>query len=391
MERRKFLRAAPPVLFTAGLAGCSDSQNSQAGQDSSTQEEPDEGTDDNTADESNSEENYWPPPRNTIDNILPTAPGDSVDTLSRIWGSGIGRVTDVDLSYTNNAGAQGMLAYNDVSEAEANGGTMGTVVYNALIPSEMGRETARYTSSEFIHLKTLYQRIRGVQLNPRTTHVDSHFDTTWDEFVENAPYQLGASGVHHLMTHRFIEEFEPRLEEGDIESVNFNSGSEVRAAVRRDDIDGYTGGFASNLSPDRVDAYKMQFAVIDSRYPSTVDRVRQTTNPDTGETVGDNAVLLENTSYPEDGVQNVVDATIDAVAFVLPPETPDEVVTQLDEGFQTLYEEQEDRLMQEIDDAFGDTLTMYYEGSMEETQNFASDKIETLQEYDEIIGDIFAE
>ena len=388
MERRTFLRAAPPVLFTAGIAGCSGSQDNSAPQGTQNQDGNQGST---TEPSSGSEQNYWPPPRNTIDNVLPTEPGDSVDTLSRIWGSGIGRVTEADMSYTNNAGAQGMLAYNEVYEAEPNGGTMGTVVYNALIPSEMGRDTARYNSAEFVHLKTLYQRIRSIQLNPRTTHVNDHFDTTWDEFVENAPYKIGASGVHHLMTHRFIEEFEPRLKEGDIESVNFNSGSEVRAAVRRDDLDGYMGGFASNLSPDRVDAYKMQFAVIDGRYSKTVDRVRNTVNPDTGEPVGDNAVLLENTSYPTDGVQKLVDATIDAVAFVLPPETPDEITNKLNEGFKTLYEEQEDRLKQEIDDAFGDTLTMYYEGSMEETTNFAQSKIETLQQYEDIMNQIFAE
>ncbi|WP_418280340.1 hypothetical protein [Halorubrum sp. DTA98] len=315
--------------------------------------------------------------------ILPTDVGDSVDDLGRIWGSYLEDELDVNFSYTNNAGAGGLLANNSTWSADGDGSVIGVAVYNTLVPNGIARDAANYESNEFHHVKALYHRIRACQLSPETTHVEDHFDTDWDEFVANAPYTIGDSGVHHALTHHFIAEFADDLDHDDIQSVRFGSGSDVRAAVQRGDLDGYMGGFMSNLSPDRQEIYRTQWGVTDERYPSMMDMVQG---------YSDDSVTLGEIGYPQDALEQLVDVTIDAVGFMLPPDTPDEIVQRFDDAFNNIYEERSDEVFEDIQTRFGeDADLMYHEGSMEEITQFVEDKVNILNEYEDVLHEIFDE
>lgn len=365
-----------PVALTAGIAGCSSGQSDSDGATTANGETT---TTEDSGGETN--EGYWPPPRNVVDTIVPVDVGTTTDTITRIWANALEESLDINTTYTNQPGSSGLLAYNSLYKTEPDGGTAGTVVFNSLIPNQIGKpEVAKYDAKEFIPLKIFYERIRGVQLNPDTTPVDDHFQMTWDDFVENAPYKLAGTGVHQSLTQYLLTASDDRLDESDIENVTFDSGSAARAAIKRGDLDGYTGSFASNFAPDRQEVYKTQFAIVDDRYPSTVERVKAK-HPD--------ATTLQETGFPEDGIQRIVDMTRDAVAHALPPGTPDEVVKKLDEGYQTLYEEHSESIKETVKDTYDDVDTMYYEGSQEETAKFAQNKYDLFMENKELVKQLF--
>lgn len=380
MERRKFLRMTP-VALTAGFAGCGGSGDGGTGEGSTATDSPTSSNGTPTDGSGESNEGYWPPPRNTVDTIVPVDVGTTTDTITRIWANALEESLDISASYTNQPGSSGLLAYNSLAKAEPNGGTAGTVVFNSLIPNQIGKpDVAKYDASEFIPLKIFYERIRGVQLNPDTTPVDDHFDMTWDDFVENAPYKLAGTGIHQTLTQYLLTANEPRLDESDIENVTFDSGSSARAAIKRGDLDGYTGSFASNFASDRAKIYKTQFAVVDDRYSNTVERVKAK---------HEEATTLQESGFPEDGLHQIVDMTRDAVAHALPPDTPDEIVQKLDEGYQTLYEEHSDSIKKKVKDTYDDVDTMYYEGSQEETAKFAQRKYKLFMDNKELVKELF--
>jgi tripartite-type tricarboxylate transporter receptor subunit TctC len=376
MERRKFLKTVPAGVATAAIAGCSENQTENSGGtgdggDGGDSEDAGNGGD---TDSGASEEDAVWPPGNRVEAIIPFAPGGSEETLTRIWGSGLERIWrdegyDLDHIVTNRPAAEGMLAYNDVYDAQPDGGVYGTCTYNEAIPFQMFRDATSYDVSDYVHIKTMYRRIRGIQISPHSTSVEDHFDWDWDTFVEKIPdLQIGTAGVWQVMLGYFIAEQEDRLDHDDIDMVQFGSGSDVRAAVMREDIDGYFGGFASNRAGERTDIYKTQLAIVDDRYPDVLDNVME---------LDDEAVTIQDTTFAGN-YEKVVDMTQDAVSFTLPPETPEEVVEAYDSAYNRLYEEQEDRIRAEIEEAFGDATILYHEGSHESAEEFASTKYENL-------------
>lgn len=372
MDRRKFLVTGGTGLGIA-LAGCSGNDDDNGGDGGNGN--GDGGNGDGGS--GNGTEADWPPARGIVDVISPSEPGDTRYVLPSLWASPMANAYpgDIDVTVTPTPGAGGILAANQAWDANTDGGTL---LMHALVPmviSQMTEDAARYQTDDFVTLSFLQQKARGIQVSQHSTDVEDHWDWDWDTFVNKVldeNLRFGATALTQFLLRNFIEHYEPRLEPGDIEMVGFDGGGDARAAIQRGQLDGYFGGFGPNYPRD--DFYKTMFVFTDDRYSDHVENVRS---------VDENAVVIGDTTFPDDGVENTVDATMDAECFHLPPGTSDGIIEIHEDAVREAG--QSETLQQDIQSSLGALELNFSQVVGQEARDFAASKVQTLEDNEDLI------
>jgi tripartite-type tricarboxylate transporter receptor subunit TctC len=362
MKRRKYLKLGG-LASVAGVAGCTSGIGG----------------------EQEASEGQWPPPRNTVDFVAPSEPGDTRYAINSAWASTTSKYFpgDVETTVTPMPGAGGLLATNTTYRDAPDGGTNLTMGKVPMGVFYMKSDQAQFDPREFIQFVSYQRKARAIQINHRTTDVEDHWDWDYDTIVEELPdLTMGAVAITHDVVKNFWEEFEPRLNQGDIELVRFPSGGEARAAIQRGELDGYFGAFGPNYP--RSDSYKMQLVYVTDDYPTHVDAVKNVTN---NQTPDKEPLLIHETDMPEDGARVTTDVSLDTTFGQLPPETSQEIVDIYAETFQKASDDQETK------DAIGSTLgapEINFSGIVEpeEFEEGINNVISLYEEYEDLLPEI---
>lgn len=272
--------------------------------------------------------------------MVDTDPGGLIDILARIWFNEMESQDaypgDITTTVTNRPGAQGNVMMNELANnTPADGGGMGAMRINSAIVNQIGAEQANFDMSDLRAVVRFSADTRAIQLNPRTTPVEDHFEFSWEDFQNLAKEQGLAfpySNSAQLVFASYLRAKDPVLNEDNWEFIGVSGGSEARAAVQRGDVDGYFGSYVSNIST-RNDSYYTQFCMVNPEItPDFYDQIKDVlpeTSP-TGsredKTLGNNEQgIIMNTAYPQDAAAKVCQIVNDHHVAWLPPETSDEI------------------------------------------------------------------
>lgn len=373
MQRRDML-AALAGSSTAIIAGCSGG----GGQETTT--EGGDTTTESDSDGDTGEIEAWPPSRNTVEIKTPADPGDTRDTLPRLWSNHAEYPDDIAVTITPTPGAGGLVATNQVWNASPESGSL---VTQGMVPMGIGQmtnESAEYQMSQFEQIMAFQTKARAVQVSHHSTDVEDHWDWDWETFttkVKEENLRFGATAITQFLLRNFIEENDPNLSPGDIEVIPFDSGGNARATIERGELDGYFGGFGPNYPRDEF--YKTQFVFADDRYEAYYEQAQN---------IDSDTVFISDTSFPSDAAEITTDATIDGLALHAPPETPPEVVAIHEDGMTAASEVEE--LRNSIADSLGAVeLNFGTHFIGQEARDFAQRKIETLQANEDLIPQDF--
>ena len=368
--RRRLLKALAGTGVTAGLAGCAGGNGEGDGDgegeetDTTTEGEMGNETEEPTQDFS------WPPPRNIVEIANDSEPGGLLDVLERLWQPYFEEAVEGDVSaaISNEPGAGGVRMTNRIAnEARGHGGSMGSMRAISLIANSIGRDDANYDPTELRHVVRFSADTRAIQMNPRNTPVEDHYDITWSEFQDfvtshDEPLVQPLANPAHTVLGLFLYGQDPEIsisgEDPDIDMVTVSGGSEARSAMARGDAHLYFGSFISN-STARYEFYYTQFCMVDPEtdfYDSIADVPPQTSsefgdNPEE-KTLGNNVeqAAIVNTSYPQEAAQQAVSLVSDHHIAFLPPDTPDSIYETHAEAWQEAGESEE--LAQDVADRF---------------------------------------
>lgn len=382
MRRRALLATlgAGSAMFLAGCTGDGgDGDGSGDGQSTSPTEGGDGDGDGGDGDGGESE--AWPPRRNTVEILTPTSPGDTRDTLPRLWANNAEHPEGITTRVTPTPGAGGLIATNQVWNAEP---VSGQLVAQGMVPmgiAQLTNDAAQYEMNEFEQIMAFQTKARAIQISPHSTDVEGHWDWDWETFttkVKEENLKFGATAITQFLLRNFIERYDPNLEEGDIEVVPFDAGGNARATIKRGELDGYFGGYGPNYPRDEF--YYTQFVIANQEYPAYYEQAQ---------TIDEDTVFISDTPFPEDGAQAMIDATIDGLALHAPPGTPSDVVTIHEEAMQAASEKEE--LRNSIDNSLGAVELNFGTNFIgQEARDFAQSKIETLQENSDLIPEDFS-
>lgn len=373
VNRRRFLKGATGAVGAGMFAGCLGGNGGGDGD--------------------------WPPPRNIVELANDSEPGGLIDVLARLWQPYYQDCLeeDVSLAISNEPEAGGVPMANRIYNDESTyGGVMGSMRAISLIANQIGRDDANYATRELRHVVRFSADTRGLQMNPRTTPVEDHFDITWEEFQDFAtsqddPLIQPLSNPAHTVLGLFLYGNDPKIEIGEhIEMVNVSGGSEARSAMARGDADLYFGSYVSNITT-RNEFYFTQFSMVDPEAdPEFYNSIKDVT-PETSPEFGDNPVektlakyvdqaAIVNTSYPNDVAKKVVGLVSDHHISFLPPPTSDEAYDIQAEAWGCAADS--DDLAADVADQFAPPDHNPLAG--EAVQQIVEDKFATLSEDDEI-------
>ncbi|WP_136602805.1 twin-arginine translocation signal domain-containing protein [Salinigranum halophilum] len=373
LTRRKALKGAA-AAGAAALAGCSgqsgngggggssggssDGGSSDGGSSGGSSDGGSSGGEDTS---SSSESEAWPPGRGSIEVLIPVGPGDSRDVEARVlgamWERGSDAVRDADITvrYTNNPGALGLLNYNRAWNADADGTSTSVAGSEAMYMLQVADSNAEWNTQEFRPFDITRQKPRGAQVSHHSTSVDGHFQWDWDDWVSNVQdLTFGASSPHQAISMKTLLEFADETEQEDLDFVNFGSGSEVRAEVLAGNLDGYVGGYGTNMP--RAEYYKTQFAFnSEDMYPNLYQQMIDQAESLHG--VGDSFQAIGDFDLTDRALTNAVEVSNGATAMYCPPGTPDEVMNAYYEitewGYGDEGEERDETMYQEMRQARG--------------------------------------
>lgn len=343
--RRKALKGAAAAGATA-LAGCSGGTGGGNGSGTNT--------------DSGSQES-WPPGDGDIEVLIPVGPGDSRDVESRVlgamWERGSEEVKNADISvrYTNNPGALGLLNHNRAWNADPDGTTTNVAGSAALYMLAIADDNAEWTTKEFRPFDITRQKPRGVQVSHHSTEIDDHFQWDWDDWVNNVQdLTFGASSPHQKISMKTLLETADETDQDDLKFVDFGSGSEVRAEVLAGNLDGYVGGYGTNMP--RAEYYKTQFAFNqEDKYPQLYQQMIDQAESLHG--VGDKFQATGDFDISEDALNTSTEVSNAATAMYCPPGTPDDVMQDyydiVEWGYGEEGETRDEVLYQEMKQARG--------------------------------------
>ncbi len=371
-SRRRFVTGLA-AAGAIGLAGCTESLGSVDGGD----------------------DTEWPPDRDQVEIMVNTDEGGLIDIQARTWLPYVEEEwpDDVVGTVTNRTEADGVLLANELmNNAPRNGGLMGGARINSLLTQQIGADLADYDVAEMEPLVGFSTDTRALQLNPRTTPVEDHFEMQWEEFQDLAedqglifPYSNAAQHVFG----QYVRASDPVLNEDNWDFVEVAGGSEARAAVERGDVDGYFGSYVSNYST-RNDAYFTQFVFVDpdsefyEGIADTLPEAAPTVDDPEEKTLrqNDHGVILNADNHPQEAAEAAVALVEDTLMLLLPPDTPDEIIDIHEEAWGTAAES--DELAEEIANAFSEEDHNPIVG--DPVREITDNKIQTFLENDEIRG-----
>lgn len=376
--RRRDLLTTVAASGTVLVAGCSGGTGNGDGGDGNGGGDTDNG---NGGGDGDSDQNAaWPPSRETVEIVSPASPGDTRDTLPRLWANNAEYVDDVTVTITPTPGAGGLIASNQVWNSDPESGSLLT---QGMVPMgilQLTNDAVQYEMNEFEQIMAFQTKARAVQVSHHSTDVEDHWDWDWETFttkVKEENLKFGATAITQFLLRNFFEKYDPNLSPGDIEIVPFDSGGNARATIERGELDGYFGGFGPNYPRD--DFYKTQFVIADQRYESYYEQA-QKIDPDT--------VFISDTSFPTDGAEATIDATIDGLGLHAPPGTPSDVVTIHEDAMRAASEKA--ALRNSIEASLGAVELNFGTNFIgQDTRDFAQRKIETLQENQDLVPQDF--
>jgi hypothetical protein len=300
VSRRRFL-IGTGAAGTIALAGCTSGDGGDGGSDGGS-----DGSSDGGSDGGDGGTEAWPPTRNTVEIVSPASPGDTRDTLPRLWANNAEYPDGITTRITPTPGAGGLIASNQVWNAEP---VSGSLLTQGMVPMgilQLTNDAVQYEMSEFEQIMAFQTKARAIQVSHHSTDVEDHWDWDWETFttkVKEENLKFGATAITQFLLRNFIEVNDPNLSEGDIEIVPFDSGGNARATIERGELDGYFGGFGPNYPRDSF--YKTQFVFADPRYEAYHEQAQK---------IDENAVFITDTSFPTDAAEATIDATIDGLA-----------------------------------------------------------------------------
>lgn len=370
--RRQFVTGLTAASI-AGFAGCMGDLNSGGGS----------GTDE------------WPPDRDQVEIMVNTDEGGLIDVQARTWLPYVEEEwpDDVVGTVTNRTEADGVMLANELmNDAPLDGGMMGGARINSLLTQQIGAEQADYDVAEMEPLVAFSTDTRALQLNPRTTPVEDHFEMTWEDFQALAEEQSLTFPYSNAAQHvfgQYVRTNDPVLNEENWQFVEVAGGSEARAAVERGDVDGYFGSYVSNYST-RNDAYFTQFVFVepDSEFyeeiADTLPEAAPTVDDPKEKTLRENdqALILNAENHPQEAAQEAVSLVKDTLMLLLPPETSEDVIGIHEEAWGAAAESEE--LAEEIANAFSEEDHNPLVG--DPVREIVDNKIQTFLENDEIRG-----
>jgi len=376
---------AGSAMILAGCAGDEGSgdSNSDSNGDSNSDSNGDSNGDENEAQTAaeGGDSGSWPPDRNTVEFLTPTSPGDTRDTLPRLWANNAEYPEEITTRVTPTPGAGGLIAVNQAWNADS--GT-GQTVAQGMVPmgiAQLTNEAAQYDMAEFEQIMAFQTKARAIQISPHSTSVEDHWDWDWETFtskVKEENLRFGATAITQFLLRNFIERYDPNLEVGDIEIVPFDAGGNARATIERGDLDGYFGGYGPNYPRD--DFYYTQFVIASEDYPAYYEQAQ---------TIDEDTVFISDTTFPEERAKAMIDATIDGLALHAPPGTPSDVLT-IHEDAMTAASEKED-LRASVANSLGAVeLNFGTHFIGQEARDFAANKIQTLQDNSDLIPQDFS-
>lgn len=380
MQRRQFISTVA-AGGTVGLAGCMSGDS--------------DGTDTDQTDTDGESDEGWPPSRNIVDMMVDTDPGGLIDVLARIWFNEMEKQDaypgDITTTVTNRTGAQGNVMMNELANnTPANGGGLGAMRINSAIVNQIGAEQADFDLSKLRAVVRFSADTRAIQLNPRTTPVEDHWEFSWEDFqnlAEDQGLKFPYSNSAQLVFASYLRAKDPVLNEDNWEFIGVSGGSEARAAVQRGDVDGYFGSYVSNIST-RNDSYYTQFCMVNpDATPDFYDQIKGVlpeTSPTASredKTLGNNEHgSIMNTVYPDEAAAKVCQIVNDHHIAWLPSETSDEIYDIHAEAFSAAAES--DTVAEKVANTFSAPDHNPLAGQA--VQDVAEAKFATLAEDDEV-------
>lgn len=380
-NRRRFVKglAAAGVV---GFAGCADDEGDA---------DVGDGTDDTNGNGGNGPE--WPPDRDLVEVSVNTDPGGLIDVQARTWIQYVEEhwPGDVTGTVSNQPEADGILLANNVAnDAPRDGGFMAGFRVNSIVTQQIGAAQADYDVRDLNALVGFSTDTRALQLNPRTTPVEDHFELQWEDFQDIAedqgltfPY---ANAAQHVFA-QYVRANDPVLNEDNWEFVEVSGGSEARAAIERGDVDGYFGSYVSNYA-SRNDAYFTQFCFVDPEsefYEGIAD-----TLPEQAPTVddpeektlreNDHGVILNAGNFPEAEARTAISLVQDTLMLFLPPDTPQDIIDIHEDAWGAAAESED--LANDIAEAFAPEDHNPIVG--DPVREIANQKVETFLADDEV-------
>jgi tripartite-type tricarboxylate transporter receptor subunit TctC len=389
VQRRKFISALAGA-GAVGLAGCSSSDQGSTEEDQSNNDgSSGDGSDGDSQNEG------WPPARNIVDMMVDTNPGGLIDILARIWFNEMeaqgAYEGDITTTVTNRPGGAGNVMMNELyNNTPTDGGGLGAMRVNSAIVNQIGADQANFDLSELRAVVRFSADTRAIQLNPRTTPVEDHWEFSWEDFQNLAEEQglsFPYSNSAQLVFASYLRANDPVLNEDNWEFISVSGGSEARAAIQRGDVDGYFGSYVSNIST-RNDSYYTQFAMVNPEVtPDFYDQIKEVL-PETSPTASREEKTLANheqgiimnTSYPDDAAAKVCQIVNDHHMAWLPPGTSDEIYDIHAEAFSTAAES--DAVAEEVANTFSAPDHNPLAGQA--VQDVADAKFATLAEDDQV-------
>jgi hypothetical protein len=325
--RRKALKgaAAAGAVALAGCSGDSDGGGGDGGDGNGGDGGGGDGSDGNGG-----SGDAWSPGDGDIEVLIPVGPGDSRDVEARVlgamWERGSREIKDADITvqYTNNPGALGLLNYNRAWNADADGTSTSVAGSEAMYMLQTADSNAEWNTQEFRPFDITRQKPRGCQVSHHSTEVSDHFQWDWDDWVNNVQdLTFGASSPHQKISMKTLLEFADETEQEDLQFVDFGSGSEVRAEVLAGNLDGYVGGYGTNMP--RAEYYKTQFAFNqEDSYPNLYQQMIDQAESLHG--VGDSFQATGDFDLSDEALNISTEVSNGATAMYCPPGTPDDVM-----------------------------------------------------------------
>lgn len=396
IRRRKYLKSIG-VAGTIAVAGCtgsggsgsSDGDSGGSGDDSGGSGSDSGGDSGGSGGDSGGSAN-WPPSSGSVDMQTPANPGDKRDTVPRTWMDVAQQYYpgDVRTTTTSRTGAQGLSNLNSLFNGPPDGSKLGSSRALSSCILQIARPEAEFNIPEFKWVVQFLSDTRGLQLNHNSLPIEEHFQWSWDEFVdyvEDNGIRSGTATPAQRLYANLIREWEPRFNEDNYQIINMPGGSETRAAMLREDLDLYYGGYNSNVST-RTKYYKTQFAMVNpDKYPNLLEKLRAIEPEDApGVTLPDSAIIT-NTSFPSDKGEQLVDIVLDAVVAAAPPGTPQDIVDIHLDAFQKTGEDPEtaERVAESFSDysfnpAYGDTVEEFVNNKFEILNDQVADLIKEI-------------
>jgi hypothetical protein len=327
--------------------------------------------------------------------MVNTDPGGLIDILGRTWFNYMEENDsypgDITTSVTNRTGAQGVVLMNELyNNTEPDGGGLGSMRVNSAIVNQIGADQANFDLSDLRAVVRFSADTRALQLNPRTTPVEDHFEMTWEDFqnlAEERTLRFPYSNSAQLVFASYLRANDPVLNEDNWEFVGVGGGSAARAAVQRGDLDGYFGSYVSNIST-RNDSYYTQFCMVNPQAtPDFYEQIGEVL-PETSATAdredktlaNNEGAIITNTTYPEDAAKTVAQIVNDHHIGWLPAETPDEIYDIHAEAFGEAADS--DAVAESVADTFSAPDHNPLAGQA--VQDVADAKFEALAENDEV-------